>query len=41
MDPLHSYFEEHLLEVYKGEVKLLSSGMEAKTAAIAGAASLI
>ncbi|SOE23461.1 glucokinase [Spirosomataceae bacterium TFI 002] len=41
MDPLHTYFEEHLLQVYKGKVKLLSSGMEGKTAAIAGAASLI
>ncbi|MCR9063195.1 MAG: ROK family protein [Cytophagales bacterium] len=41
MDPLQVYFEEHLLGVYKGKVKLLHSGMEGKTAAIAGAASLI
>jgi glucokinase len=41
MEPLHKYLEEHLLQVYKGKVKLLSSGMEGKTAAISGAASLI
>ncbi len=41
LDPLHKYFEENLLEVYKGKVKILMSGMEGKTAAISGAAALI
>ncbi|MGB6150786.1 MAG: ROK family protein [Pricia sp.] len=41
LDPLHTYFEENLLEVYKGKVKILTSGMEGKTAAICGAAALI
>ena len=41
MDPLRSYFEGYLLEVYKGKVKILTSGMEGKTAAICGAAALI
>ncbi|SDE44487.1 glucokinase [Pricia antarctica] len=40
-DPLQTYFEEDLLEVYKGKVKILTSGMEGKTAAICGAAALI
>ena len=41
MEPLQTYFEEYLLEVYKGKVKILTSGMEGKTAAICGAAALI
>lgn len=41
LDPLKTYFEEYLLEVYKGKVKLLQSGMPGKTAAICGAAALI
>ncbi|NAS13322.1 ROK family protein [Poritiphilus flavus] len=41
LDPLEKYFNEYLLEVYKGKVKLLQSGMAGKTAAIAGAAALI
>ncbi len=41
MDPLEKYFNEYLLEVYKGKVKLLESGMDGKTAAICGAAALI
>jgi glucokinase len=40
-DPLHKYFNENLLEVYKGKVKILRSGLPGKTAAICGAASLI
>jgi glucokinase len=40
-EPLEEYFEEYLLEVYKGKVKLLQSGMQGKTAAICGAAALI
>ena len=40
-DPLKKYFEENLLEIYKGKVKLLHSGMKGKTAAICGAAALI
>lgn len=41
LNPLKTYFEEYLLEVYKGKVKLLQSGMPGKTAAICGAAALI
>ena len=41
LDPLESYFNEFLLEVYKGKVKIMLSGMEGKTAAISGAAALI
>ncbi|WP_437371068.1 ROK family protein [Maribacter litoralis] len=41
LEPLEKYFEEHLLEVYKGKVKLLQSGMSGKNAAISGAAALI
>lgn len=40
-DPLEIYFNEYLLDVYKGKVKILKSGMPEKTAAICGAASLI
>ena len=40
-EPLEKYFNEYLLEVYKGKVKLLHSGMKGKTAAICGAAALI
>jgi glucokinase len=40
-DPLSIYFEKHLLDVYKGKVKLLRSGMPEKTAAVCGAASMI
>jgi len=40
-DPLHRYFEEYLLEFYKGKVKLLQSGLPGKTTAICGAAALI
>ncbi|MGB5818998.1 MAG: ROK family protein [Saonia sp.] len=41
LDPLERYFEEYLLEVYRGKVKLLQSGLPGKTAAICGAAALI
>ncbi|MEL6974782.1 MAG: ROK family protein, partial [Bacteroidota bacterium] len=41
MEPLEKYFNEFLLEIYRGKVKLLMSGMEGKTAAICGAAALI
>jgi glucokinase len=41
LDPLEKYFDHYLLDIYKGKVKLLQSGMEGKTAAICGAAALI
>jgi glucokinase len=41
MEPLQTYFEGYLLEVYKGKVMILTSGMEGKTAAISGAAAMI
>lgn len=40
-DPLHKYFEDYLLEFYKGKVKLLRSGLPGRTTAICGAAALI
>jgi glucokinase len=40
-DSTKLHMENHLLKVYKGKVKLLSSGMHGKNAAILGAASLI
>lgn len=40
-EPLEAYFNEFLLDVYKGKVKLLGSSMKGKTAAICGAAALI
>ena len=41
MEPLERYFNEFLLDVYKGKVQLMHSGMQGKTAAICGAAALI
>ncbi|WP_222983137.1 ROK family protein [Flagellimonas meishanensis] len=41
LEPLEKYFNESLLEVYKGKVKIVLSTMEGKTAAICGAAALI
>ncbi len=41
LDPLHKYFEKNLLEIYRGQVKILQSGLPGKTTAIAGAAALI
>ena len=41
LDPLKKYFEEYLLEFYKGRVKILPSGLPGKTTAICGAAALI
>ena len=40
-DPLQKYFEEYLLEFYKGKVKILRSALPEKTTAICGAAALI
>ncbi len=41
LDPLKTYFEDYLIEVYKGKVKLLESGLPKETPAISGAAALI
>ncbi|GLU42802.1 ROK family protein [Allomuricauda sp. NBRC 101325] len=41
MDPLEKYFNGFLLDVYKGKVKIIHSGMHGKDAAICGAAALI
>jgi glucokinase len=41
LDPLETYFNDYLLDVYKGRVKILLSGLPPKTAAICGAASLV
>lgn len=41
LEPMEQYFEAYLLDVYKGKVKLLRSGLPAKTTAICGAAALI
>ena len=41
LEPLEKYLDEFLLEVYRGKVKILQSGMEGKVAAICGAAALI
>jgi len=41
LEPLEKYLDQFLLQVYKGKVKILESGMEGKTAAICGAAALI
>jgi glucokinase len=41
LDPLEKYFNEYLLDVYKGKVKILLSGLPPKTSAICGAASLV
>ena len=41
MDPLEKYFDHYLLDIYKGKVKLMTSGLPGKTAAICGAAALI
>ena len=40
-DPTKRHLEENLLEVYRGKVKLLPSGMENKNSAVSGAAALI
>lgn len=40
-DSTKKYMDEYLLDIYKGKVKLLKSGMHGKNAAIAGAAALI
>jgi glucokinase len=41
LEPLETYFEDYLLDIYKGKVKLLLSGLPKETAAMSGAASLI
>ena len=41
LEPLERYLDQFLLQVYRGKVKILESGMEGKTAAICGAAALI
>ncbi|MCB0704321.1 MAG: ROK family protein [Saprospiraceae bacterium] len=40
-EPMHRYFEEYLLDIYKGKVEILRSGLPPKTTAICGAAALI
>ena len=40
-DPLDRYFNDYLLDVYKGKVKILQSGLSPKTTAICGASALI
>lgn len=40
-EPLEKYLDQFLLKIYRGKVKILSSGMEGKIAAICGAAALI
>jgi len=40
-EPTIKHMNDHLIEIYKGKVKLLTSGMHGKNVAIAGAASLI
>jgi glucokinase len=40
-DSTKKYMDEYLLDIYKGKVKLLKSGMHGKNVAIAGAAALI
>jgi glucokinase len=41
LDPLEKYFNKYVLDIYKGNVKILTSGLKGKTAAICGAAALI
>lgn len=41
LEPLETYFNEYLLDVYKGKVRIIESGMPDRTAAICGAAALI
>jgi len=40
-EPTQKHMEKHLLEMYKGKVRILSSGMAEKNAALSGAAALI
>jgi glucokinase len=40
-DSTKKYMEKYLLDIYKGKVKLLKSGMHGKNIAVAGAAALI
>lgn len=40
-EPTQKHMNDHLIDIYRGKVKLLTSGMHGKNVAIAGAASLI
>ena len=40
-EPTQKYMDQYLLEMYRGKVKILGSGMAEKNAAISGAAALI
>jgi glucokinase len=40
-EPTQRHMENHLLDMYKGKVKILPSGMAEKNAAVSGAAALI
>ena len=40
-EPARKHMEQNLLQIYKGKVKLMHSGMHGKNAAVLGAASLI
>ncbi|WP_378180763.1 ROK family protein [Aquimarina sp. SS2-1] len=40
-EPTKKYMDTYLLDIYKGKVKLLPSGLQGKNAAISGAAALI
>jgi len=41
LSPLKKYFEENLLNIFKGKIKILQSGLEDKNVAVLGAAALI
>ena len=40
-EPLQEYFDHYLLDIYRGRVKIMRSGLPGKTTAIYGAAALI
>ncbi|MDH3652124.1 MAG: ROK family protein [Saprospiraceae bacterium] len=40
-EPAHRFMEEHMLEIFKGKVKLLPSGLQDKNAAIMGASAMV
>lgn len=40
-EPAKEYMEEHLLNIYRGKVKLLPSGLSTQNAAVLGASSLV
>lgn len=41
LEPLQKYFDQYLMNIYQGKVKLMLSGLPPETAAICGAAALI